>query len=1315
MSDTNSVFHPLVSVIIRSMDRATLQEALDSISTQTYSKIEVVLVNAKGVEHREMSEWCGCFPMRTVGSGEALLRSRAANVGLDAAHGEYLMFLDDDDWIEADHIEKLVAAIRQSPEFKVVYTGVKCVDEGKNPLTHKFDAPFDAVRMMADNFIPIHAVLFSRGMLELGCRFDESLDLYEDWDFWIQLLRYGNFLQIDGLSAVYRITQKSGFGVNADPVVAEPVRQALYKKWFNRLNDRQITDLVHTIRQNSINTSQIAGLHQAVAERDGQIASLNHAVAERDGQIASLNHAVTERDMRIVALDRAVTELDGRIASLNHVVAERDMQIASLNHVVAERDMQIADIYSSTSWQITKPLRLLSRLLRGKRPLVAGGLRPHLLHHGKRLYWYLPVQYRTHLLHWGYRNFGQLFNGMPHYEQWKGAGAYTGALPAGSNQMLLVDTLPQARHVEGRIAIHLHMYYHDLADEFSHYLKNMPFEYDLYVSVASEEGIGACRKLFSGLAKQGLLVIEQVPNRGRDIAPMFCTFGSRLKDYDYVAHLHSKKSLYNKGATEGWRQYLCGNLLGSEERIRRIFALMQGDEPRGIVYPQNYMLLPYQANTWLSNRAAGAAWCARLGISTVPHGYFDFPTGSMFWAKGNALKPLFDTGINLDDFAEESGQTDGTFAHCLERLLVLSSIKQGYSPGIIKDLQHPNWSAWGFQQYAARPFQSMVNQLANPAIKLIAFDIFDTLLCRPLLDAESIKAIVAERIGGSAGELYLQYRPIAEGQARGAAGKDIGMTGIFTCLGNLTGLSDETLMQLRNLEEEVEKASVGPRADVVELYRQSLATGKPVVLISDMFLPRAVIEESLQNNGVNGWSKLFLSNETGLRKDTGELYEHVFAHYGITPAEMLMVGDNERSDFQVPCDKGVVVMHVLKPVEFARGLPRFHTLIESNEGSGNLNRELTLGLVLRQNFSAISYPQLDPASLVHPTPFNIGYSLIGPLLAGLSQWLIESARSDGIDRLYFLAREGQLIKRVYDIWTEGLKDLPQADYLVLSRRAVSVPMIDSLEDILSIARATYFPNTIANFLFERYGLQLSAERWNQLSDQMKWSGSRTVEVYNQQIDHLVPLLNSLEAEIIANGAIEHDALKHYLGTMKLDEPGRQAVVDVGYGATIQGYLNRLVATPVHGYYMITDHKSAKVSQRHNVLIRGCYLENINLANTLPLMYQHSFELEKLLSSSDAQIVCYALDQDNNLTAHHRELSDEETGCSSFREELQEGVIHYARDAKRIRERILPSYKPSCTVATQLYEAFIAHPSQPEKDLLQKIALDDHYCGRGIVR
>jgi lipopolysaccharide biosynthesis protein len=385
---------PLVSVIIRSMDRPTLSEALDSVALQTYANIEVVVVNAKGVGHSLLSDWCGNFPLRTIGTNKPLLRSRAANFGLDNADGDYFIFLDDDDWFEPDHIQKLADAIRLHPEFKVVYTGVKCVDEQKNSLPNKFDTPFDALQILVGNFIPIHAVLFLRDLLELGCRLDESLDLYEDWNFWIQLSGHGDFLKIDGQSAVYRITQQSGFGVNADLTVAESARWMLYKKLFNQLGDHQIAGLMETVRQIPIKDNRIFTLNQALAERDGEIAERDGRIAERDGEIAERDGEIAERDGRIAERDgeiaerdERIAERDGRIAERDGKIAERDGKIASLHQSADERDRQIANLVAerdsllnSNSWALTRPARLIGKKWKQLRRIVK--LMPSAVRHG---------------------------------------------------------------------------------------------------------------------------------------------------------------------------------------------------------------------------------------------------------------------------------------------------------------------------------------------------------------------------------------------------------------------------------------------------------------------------------------------------------------------------------------------------------------------------------------------------------------------------------------------------------------------------------------------------------------------------------------------------------------------------------------------------------------------------------------------------------------------------------------------------------------------------------------------------------------------
>ena len=87
----------LVSIICRTIGRAELAQALESVAVQSYSPIEIILVNSAKID-------LSCFnidekKITVVEPTNILSRAEAANSGLDAASGNYLMFLDDDDWI----------------------------------------------------------------------------------------------------------------------------------------------------------------------------------------------------------------------------------------------------------------------------------------------------------------------------------------------------------------------------------------------------------------------------------------------------------------------------------------------------------------------------------------------------------------------------------------------------------------------------------------------------------------------------------------------------------------------------------------------------------------------------------------------------------------------------------------------------------------------------------------------------------------------------------------------------------------------------------------------------------------------------------------------------------------------------------------------------------------------------------------------------------------------------------------------------------------------------------------------------------------
>ncbi|MBK7005362.1 MAG: hypothetical protein IPH37_09550 [Burkholderiales bacterium] len=321
---------------------------------------------------------------------------------------------------------------------------------------------------------------------------------------------------------------------------------------------------------------------------------------------------------------------------------------------------------------------------------------------------------------------------------------------------------------------------------------------------------------------------------------------------------------------------------------------------------------------------------------------------------------------------------------------------------------------------------------------------------------------------------------------------------------------------------------------------------------------------------------------------------------------------------------------------------------------------------------------------------------------------------DEMDRLYFLSREGQFLKTVYDRWAAHLPGALPSEYLVLSRRAVTVPMIVSLDDIHVIARARYFPNQISNFVFERFGLELDDERWQELFAQDVWKKDRLVEVVDEKIDHLKPLLAALSPQIIAQGEKERPGLMAYLNQMGLSGEANAAVVDIGYAGTIQSRLNRLLMRKIHGYYMITDQRAELVARQHNVVVQGFFGHGITADANAPVLLTQSFVLEKLLSSDDAQVVRYSLDSAGGLASEHRELSDAELQTRQVRHEIHAGALKFVDDAIAVRNTLAHDFLIPPEAGNALYEAFMKCPSDTERAVIGALVLDDYYCGRGLV-
>jgi glycosyltransferase involved in cell wall biosynthesis len=305
---------PLVSVIVRSVDRPELATALGSVAAQTYPAIEVVLVDATG--RHGPAPACGRYPVRLCGEGAPVSRSRAANLGLDNAAGRFLIYLDDDDHFLDDHVARLVAALQQDPGSCAAYAGVRV--DGEEGVVDVYDAAFEPVRLLARNHLPILGVLFDRRLVDDGVRFDEALDLFEDWDFWLQVSRRTGFVHVPGVSAVYRShLGRSAATVEGRDREVEAARDHVLRKWVGCLSTDELVELTEAFR--------------------GALSELAEA-------------AVTEADLR-------------RLLEFERVNSER-ARAAMLAEQVAILERSLAEMRGSTSWRLTAPLRRVVTALR---------------------------------------------------------------------------------------------------------------------------------------------------------------------------------------------------------------------------------------------------------------------------------------------------------------------------------------------------------------------------------------------------------------------------------------------------------------------------------------------------------------------------------------------------------------------------------------------------------------------------------------------------------------------------------------------------------------------------------------------------------------------------------------------------------------------------------------------------------------------------------------------------------------------------------------------------------------------------------------
>lgn len=342
---------------------------------------------------------------------------------------------------------------------------------------------------------------------------------------------------------------------------------------------------------------------------------------------------------------------------------------------------------------------------------------------------------------------------------------------------------------------------------------------------------------------------------------------------------------------------------------------------------------------------------------------------------------------------------------------------------------------------------------------MYSFDIFDTIITRTTTTPKGIFAIIGQALQQD--HLYkdinehiinhfYDLRICAERLARDSCYNDkvneITLSQIYEALGESGIISSEQLECIQALEIQTEYENTVGIGFNIQRVHDLIQSENKVVLISDMYLDKEIIRNMLVKvDPIFKDIPIYVSSEYKKTKNDGGLYEVVAEkeNHG-SFKDWFHIGDNVDSDVLKAAAYGIHSEHFC----FEPLLPYEEKLLRNNES--NMAVQVMIGAARNARLALIE--EAESQNQVKNRAYKIGSSLGGPMLYPYVQWILKQCKMQGIKKLYFIARDGYVLKKIADklISWESL-DI-KTYYFYGSRKAWRMPSLTldnfEVEDIL---------------------------------------------------------------------------------------------------------------------------------------------------------------------------------------------------------------------------------------------------------------------------
>ncbi len=327
-------------------------------------------------------------------------------------------------------------------------------------------------------------------------------------------------------------------------------------------------------------------------------------------------------------------------------------------------------------------------------------------------------------------------------------------------------------------------------------------------------------------------------------------------------------------------------------------------------------------------------------------------------------------------------------AYCFGGLTKQSGNEQDYeSCWLYTDRSESN-TAWEKHLDA----DGYVTQLAG--FDVISFDIFDTLLFRPFSDPRDLFRFFGTEFGIlDLGRIRMEQEVLARQDCHALEGHgEVDLEGIWRRMERETGIPAVRGMAAEmDLEERFCHANPFMR----QVLNRLQAMGKEVIAVSDMYLSGTFLADLLEKNGC-GVKRVYVSCEYGAGKADGGLFNVVRRDFG-EGVSIAHVGDNPHSDVEMALKQGIAALHY----------PNVHTAAAPY-------RPWDMSPVVGGAYRGVVGQHLYSGTGMYSMEYEYGFVYGGLFVLGYCHFIHEYCQRHGVERVLFLARDGDILKQAYD-------------------------------------------------------------------------------------------------------------------------------------------------------------------------------------------------------------------------------------------------------------------------------------------------------------